>query len=282
MGLGTLKPAAISKNIMVIGGGVSGMKFAEIATIRGHKVSLYEKTDLLGGQVNIAEKIPFRVEIAEVPRYLRIQLEKHGVPIYYNTKIDPDKVAEENPDIIVVATGSYPFVKNIPGSDTSSIKIIDVNTALLKPELIGNSVLVYDNNGHIKGAGILEYVLALGSNTYYVTPWEQIGIELDGLTLVHIKRRIYRYKNLKDFICEYGIKKIKNNTVILSQIINTVWEKKLEDIDTIILADRGISDNTLYKELKKTRKGLYAIGDCVAPRRIEQGILEAEILARNL
>ncbi|GHU81015.1 NADH oxidase [Spirochaetia bacterium] len=282
LGIGTLKPTDKPKSIMVIGGGVSGMKFAEIAAMRGHKVDLYEKNDTLGGQVTIAEKLPYRIEIAEVPRYLKIQLEKYKVPVHLNATVDTGKVEKENPDIVVVATGAYPYIQPIPGSDKTNIRIIDVNSALLKPELIGNNVVVFDKNGHVKGSGITEYALALGAVVYCVTPYAQIGLDFDSNTLTHRKRRLYKYENFKGVIPEYDLKHLGKNEIELFQVYNTALEMKLTDIDTLILADRGVSDNGLYKELKKARKDVYAIGDCVVPRKIEQGIYEAEILARKL
>jgi hypothetical protein len=217
-----------------------------------------------------------------VPRYLKIQLERHGVPVHLNVNIDTEKVKEENPDVVVVATGSYPYIEKIPGSDKTDIKIIDVASALLKPELIGNNVVVFDKTGHIKGSGITEYALALGATVWCVTPFGQLGIDHDGVTLTHLKRRLYRYDNFKGVIAEYDIKGLEKNIVTLYQVYNTAIEKTLSGIDTFILADRNVADNGLYKELKKIRKEVYAIGDCVTPRKMEQGIYEGEILARTL
>jgi 2,4-dienoyl-CoA reductase-like NADH-dependent reductase (Old Yellow Enzyme family) len=282
LGIGTLKPAEKSRKIMVIGGGVSGMKFAEIAAARGHKVDIYEKDGTLGGQVNIAEKLPFRVDVTEVPRYIKIQMENNGVRIHLNTAADIKKVEAENPDVVVVATGSYPYIQPIPGDNTGDVRIIDVSSALLKPELIGNHVVVFDRTAYIKGGGIAEYALALGAEVVCVTPFAQLGSDLDGCTITHLKRRLYRYEKFRGVITEYDIKTLEENTLILSQVYNPVLEKNLTPIDTLILADRHTADNTLYKELKKIRKEVYAIGDCVAPRKIEQGIYEGEMLARNL
>jgi 2,4-dienoyl-CoA reductase-like NADH-dependent reductase (Old Yellow Enzyme family) len=282
LGIGTLKPAEKPKKIMVIGGGVSGMKFAEVAAMRGHKVVLYEKSNTLGGQVNIAEKLPFRVEVAEVPRYIKIQLERYGVPVYLNAEVDIKKVEQENPDTVVVATGSRPYVDPIPGSATTNIRILDVCSALLKPELVGGHVVVFDKTGHIKGGGITEYALALGADVFCVTPYGQIGLDIDSASIIHLKRRLYRYENFKGIIPEYDIGFLEKDTVILRQVFNFAIEKTLTSVDTLILADRHVSDNKLYKDLKKIRKEVYAIGDCIAPRKMEQAIYEGEILARKL
>jgi 2,4-dienoyl-CoA reductase-like NADH-dependent reductase (Old Yellow Enzyme family) len=282
LGIGTLLTVAKPKKIMVIGGGVSGMKFAEIAAARGHKVDLYEKDGILGGQANIAEKLPFRVDIAEVPRYIKIQMEQNGVKIHLNKTVTVKQVESENPDVVVVATGSYPYIKGIPGDDSTDIHIVDVSSALRRPELIGNKAAVFDRTAHIKGGGIAEFALALGAEVFYVTPFAQLGSDLDGGTSLHLKRRLYRYEKFHGITTEYDIESIEKNAVVLSQIYNPDLKKKLTSIDTLIVADRHIVENALYKDLKKARKEVYAIGDCVAPRKMEQGIYEAEMLARNL
>jgi 2,4-dienoyl-CoA reductase-like NADH-dependent reductase (Old Yellow Enzyme family) len=268
LGIGTLSTVDRPKNIMVIGGGVAGMKFAETASMRGHRVTIYEKTNRLGGQVNIAEKIPFRIEIAEVPRYLKLQVEKYRIPVVLETEIDAAQVESIAPDIVVLATGSYPYIRKIPGSDKTEIKILDVNTALLKPELIGNDVVVFDNNGHIKGSGIAEFALALGANVYCVTPYGQIGLDFDSNTITHLKRRVYGYDNFKGVIPEFEIRELGRNSISFYHVLNTRIERQISGIDTLILAEYNLPDNALYKELKTKRTEVYAIGDCVRNRVI--------------
>jgi 2,4-dienoyl-CoA reductase-like NADH-dependent reductase (Old Yellow Enzyme family) len=282
LGIGTLKPAQKRKKIMVVGGGVSGMKFAEIASARGHAVDLYEKAGVLGGQVNIAEKLPYRVDIAEVPRYIKIQMENYGVHVHLSSEVNAKMVEEDNPDVVVVATGSRPCIDHLPGDDTTNIKILDVVTALLKPELIGENVVVVDRTAYIKGGGIAEYALALGANVVFVTPFGQLGHDLDGCTAIHLKRRLYRYEKFQGVITDYEIKLLEEKAIVFYQIYNTSLEKKLAGIDTLIISDMNKADNALYREIKKGRQEVYAIGDCVAPRRIEQGIYEGEMLARKL
>lgn len=70
LGMGTLKPAAVTKQVMVVGGGPAGLKVAEVAARRGHQVTLYEKEKELGGQINLAQKPPFRESVGEISQHL--------------------------------------------------------------------------------------------------------------------------------------------------------------------------------------------------------------------
>ncbi|MCL2162853.1 MAG: FAD-dependent oxidoreductase [Oscillospiraceae bacterium] len=278
-GIGTLKPAEIRKKIMVIGGGVSGMKAAEIAAARGHEVVLYEKDKILGGQINLAERLPYRSEIEEVSRYLKIQMERLGVQIRLNTKVSLKEVEAEAPDVVLAATGSTAVKADIRGMENTTINIIDVRRALAHPEEIGNQVLVYDTNGHWQAAGMCEYAQKLGSHVICVTPHSELGIDLEGSSKWLLLKRLYDsgfeiYEN-------HRLDSIDKDEVIIEQTYN---HKKmpLKGVDTLILAGHSVSDNQLYLELKKKRDNVYAIGDCVAPRMIEQVIFESEELAREL
>jgi len=109
LGIGTLKPAEKKKKVMVIGGGPAGLKAAEIAALRNHKVVLYEKEGYLGGQVKLASIAPLRQEFGEVVRYLEVQVKKLGVEVKLSQEADEETVRAEQPDAVVVATGCVPI-----------------------------------------------------------------------------------------------------------------------------------------------------------------------------
>jgi pyruvate/2-oxoglutarate dehydrogenase complex dihydrolipoamide dehydrogenase (E3) component len=102
---------------MVIGGGPGGMEAARIAALRGHDVSLYEKEDALGGQARWAAKPPFRGEYEQVIRYLSHHIKKAGFAVHLCQEVDKGRVYEEKPDVVIIATGAYPYKGHFPGRD---------------------------------------------------------------------------------------------------------------------------------------------------------------------
>jgi len=129
------------KKVVVVGGGPGGMEAARVAAIRGHEVTLYEKTDTLGGQINPASAPVFKQRLKEFNKWQITQLQKLGVHIHLNSEINEDSIPLELADHIVVALGASPIIPQIKGIDRE--KVIEITQAHLKPELIkGENILI--------------------------------------------------------------------------------------------------------------------------------------------
>ena len=107
--------AETPRRVMVAGGGPAGMSAAIAAADRGHDVTLYERTDRLGGQLHLAAAPPGREEFAELARDLARQLGLRGVRTVLGTEVEPALVDAEKPDAVILATGAGPLTPNIPG-----------------------------------------------------------------------------------------------------------------------------------------------------------------------
>jgi len=117
-----MDPVKVKKNVYVAGGGPAGCEAAIVMAKRGHKVTLFEKSDRLGGLYRIAVIPPWKGEIASFLVWQRTQMEKLGVDIRYNTELTKEMVEEGKPDAVVVATGSHQFVPPFPGRDLDFVK----------------------------------------------------------------------------------------------------------------------------------------------------------------
>ncbi len=110
-----------AKRVAVVGGGVSGMEAAIFAAQRGHAVTLFEKSDRLGGQMLYADYAPFKWPIRNFKDWQMRQVEKLGVVVRLNTAATPDMIRAEGFDVVLAAVGSKPNVPNIPGADGSNV-----------------------------------------------------------------------------------------------------------------------------------------------------------------
>jgi 2,4-dienoyl-CoA reductase (NADPH2) len=114
-----LAPTRLRKRVAVVGAGPAGLACAVSAAERGHDVTLYDAASEIGGQLNVARKVPGKQEFDETIRYFRTQLELHGVDVRLNTRVAAEDVSAY--DEVVVATGVSPRTPEIPGVDHPSV-----------------------------------------------------------------------------------------------------------------------------------------------------------------
>jgi 2,4-dienoyl-CoA reductase (NADPH2) len=118
-------PAKEIKAIAVVGAGPAGLAFATVAAGRGHRVSLFDSADEIGGQFNMAKKIPGKEEFSASLEYFRCELERTGVDLQLGTRINPEDLAGY--DEIILATGVYPRQLDLPGINHGKVvSYIDV------------------------------------------------------------------------------------------------------------------------------------------------------------
>ena len=104
------------KKVLVLGGGPGGMQAAIIAAQKGHKVTLWEKGNALGGQLILAVIPPDKQDLGNFLTYLKVQVAKSGVKVVLNKEATPEAVSKFAPDSVIVAVGSTPFVLIFPAS----------------------------------------------------------------------------------------------------------------------------------------------------------------------
>jgi 2,4-dienoyl-CoA reductase-like NADH-dependent reductase (Old Yellow Enzyme family)/thioredoxin reductase len=261
-----IEPAAKARRVLVVGGGPAGMEAARIASLRGHKVTLYEKEKFLGGQLLAASAPQFKQPIRDFMEYLKTQVKKQGVKLQLGKKVTPALIKRLKPDVVVIATGATHCIPNIPGADGDNVAT--ASDILLGKKKVGEEAVII--GGGVVGSELAWFLAEQGKK---VTIVEMLGaVAMD----MNMFSRLY----LLDKLGELGVnmavdttaRKITNKGVVA---IDAEGKKQVIEADTVMLAAGFKCNNPLEKKLKSMVLEVYAIGDCVKPGKIEGAISAA-------
>ncbi|MCG9756554.1 NADPH-dependent 2,4-dienoyl-CoA reductase [Shewanella insulae] len=290
------------KRIAVMGAGPAGMAFSIYAASRGHKVVLFEAKGEVGGQFNLARKIPGKEEFDETIRYFTEQMKLNKVELRLNTRLDASVVRDEPFDEVVIAAGVVPRKLDLPGFD--SAKVVNYQQVLNGEVEVGERVALIGAGGI--GFDMAHYLGEQESITLKPDTWlKQWGIDKDygergGLTTPaheHTNRKIYLLQR-KTSKMGKGLGKTtgwihravaKHHDV---EMLNGVSYQKFDEqglhiqvgettkvleVDNVVLCAGQESNRSLIDEMKNTGLPVHLIGgvdvaaELDAKRAIRQG-----------
>ena len=238
-------PAKKKKRIAVIGGGVGGMEVARVATLRGHSVTIYEKTDRLGGVFIPAAAPSFKEKDRELIEWYRRQIEKLGIEVRFSTEITD--ISALDADEIVVATGAKPRRLNIPGAETAVEAIEYLNGT--KP--VGDDVVII--GGGLTGCEIAYDLYLKGKRPVIVEAMNDL-ITTPGICLANSSylRDFFNWKKVPVYL-ESRVEKIGDGKVT---VVMKDGSRKEPKADTVIMS-------VGYTPAPLVRKGrhIHIVGD---------------------
>jgi len=138
-------PTAAPKRIAVVGAGPAGLAYATVAAQRGHRVTLFDAASEIGGQFNLAKRVPGKEEFHETLRYYRKMIEVHGIDLRLNTRVDADALQAGGFDEVIVATGITPRQPQVEG--IGHAKVVPYIDAILGRKPIGRRVAIMGAGG---------------------------------------------------------------------------------------------------------------------------------------
>ena len=274
-------PAAKPKHVLVIGGGVAGLEAARVAAERGHRVTLAEASDKLGGQFRLAGLTPRRQQILDYLDWFERQLNKLQVKVMLNTPLDAEEAKAIGADEVIIATGSLPdgkaFQRAMPEHDAlpgiergNAVSAEDVMSRAARP---GKRVIVLDETANWKGAGTALTLAESGHEVTVVTGSASIMMEM-ARTNVDIQMR--------SRLRELGVR-------LMPETILREWhgdgatiqayggKPEVIAADTLVVSATNVSERSLGDDL-----GAPTIGDATAARNAAMAIYEGRKLAMGL
>lgn len=279
LGIGTLRPCASPKKVVVVGAGPAGLEAARTLALRKHKVVVFERNDQVGGQNLTAAKVAGRQEIQGITRWLISQVDKLPITWRLGVEATAETVLAEAPDAVVVATGSRPKDRAF-GGNYDATQVVNTQQVLNNEVTVGDKVLFIDLNGHHQGTGTTELLADQGKQVHVLTSSLFQGSALGPLQDLYLTRQRLAFKGVT---CtpDIAVLEIQGTT---AKGLN-VYSNEMIDFggyDTIVVAAGNVANDSLYFELKGRLKEVYRIGDCVAPRWTDMAIVEGHRIGRQI
>lgn len=259
-----IRPAVKSKKVVIIGGGPSGMQAALTAAERGHNVMLFEKGDVLGGNLIYASAHGFKYDMRKYLDWLIRQVENNAViETRLNTAATAETVSGENPDAVLVAIGTIPFSPKVPGIE-KSVWVGDLITGC-RPA--GDNVLIV-------GAGLtgLETALDLAQKGKSVTVADMIPRGDFGRDCTSIaKMELFRLLNEYDvrLIPDVKLKQVNSEGAIFD---TRDWMSIPVAADTVVISTGFKAKTDEAQTFLYTAPDVFLIGDCANPSNLHSAI----------
>ena len=272
------------RHVLVVGGGPAGLEAARVASLRGHRVTLYEKGDTLGGQPLIASQASGREELDEVRRYYTYQMRLQEVDVHLNKEATYETIEQEAPDAVVIATGSRAILSELTADD---VPVVDVRTILSGEADIepGQRVVLQAEDHHMQGLTVADFLVEKGCEVQVLTEAVYAGSQIETGTLETLYQRLLTKGVTLTPLTT--IKLIDGRTVVTENTISKA-EARIQGVDMIVASYGNEASDELYREVKSdadstsNTPALYLIGDASAPRRLMDAILDGARVGRIL
>ena len=270
----TIDRAAVPRRVLVIGGGPAGLEAARVAALRGHRVTLFERADELGGAARVTARQPGREELIQIARWLGDQVRALGVDVRMATEATLERVRAERPDVVILATGARPVEPPVrPGT----VPVVSASAVLSGDVEAGRNVLVVDHTGQQAGCAVAELVADRGGRAEVVSRQFHPAVDCGLTNTVSLYRRLFR-KGV-ELTAHHDLREVDEEGVTLFNYYNQ-RERRVVGLDQVVVVTSPVPNDDLLAPLKEAGLDVRAVGDCVAPRDIENATYEGHRAAR--
>jgi 2,4-dienoyl-CoA reductase-like NADH-dependent reductase (Old Yellow Enzyme family)/thioredoxin reductase len=263
---GEMDRAAVSRVVLVAGGGPAGLEAARVAALRGHRVHLFERSGALGGQMRLASKpAAAQATYESFLHYLMGQVEKLGVDVRLGEELTADAVGRWNPGAVIIATGSRPAESSITGlEDGRVLRATDV----LAGAVTGERVVVV--GGELVGCETALRLAGEGRRVALVARRPELAMKVNSAMRGYLLWAV----KAAGIAVTAGAEAVE--VVADGLVVRNGWgERQTLRADTVVLATGAAPEDHLAAELSGLPLRVLRAGDCQRPRRLRESIEEA-------
>lgn len=281
----------LPQKIFVVGGGPAGLEAARVAALRGHKVILAEAQPNLGGALRLASQAPTRHGMRDIAVWLEQEVYRLGVEVRLSSYVSADDISAENPDAVIVATGSLPRMDGVQisnpaepaaGMDHASlISSHDVFTD--RRRNFGKRAVVIDDVGHYEGIAVAEFLADADVAVTLVTRHPGLAPYMDPAWM---NEPALARLSLRDFsviprsraisISDHGV--VVGPTYLPADTNQT----QLLPADTVVFISLNRSNRDLAAELEDLGLKVRIIGDANTPRHLGFAMREGNLAGMQI
>ncbi|MGV8890309.1 MAG: FAD-dependent oxidoreductase [Pseudomonas sp.] len=297
--------AASKRKIVIVGAGVAGLEAARVAAERGHEVVVFEAANQAGGQVRLTAQSERRREMISIVEWRMAQCMARGVSFRFNTWAEASTVHDENPDVVIIATGGLPHTEILTAGNELVVSAWDIISGDVKP---GRNVLLFDDAGDHAGLQAAEFIAKSGAKIEIMTPDRTFAPEVMAMNLVPYMRSLQALDTT--FTVTFRLLAVERDGHDLLATIDSDYgsARKVRRVDQVVVNHGTRPLDELYFELKSVssnggvvehqdlivgnpqsvltnpdgRFQLFRIGDAVAARNTHAAIYDALRLVKDL
>ena len=274
------EPTAAGKSldVAVIGGGPAGLEAARVAALRGHRVTLHENSEHLGGQLRTWTRLDSRRELQRIIEWQHRQLERLQVQIRLGHRVD--SAAElDGAEVVVLATGARHGPVSVEGASEHGVSLCTA------PEVLGSDSspvtdsIVWDRAGGGAAVSAAEHLAGAGCRVVLVTPSVAVADDVDVTNRVPLYRRLY--ENAVTMLPDCDVVRVDAEGVVVANLY-TGRESTIPGIERVVVCDAAEAGGELAEVLRNAGLRVLMAGDCVSPREVDVAMAEGALAAREI
>ena len=268
-----IHPALEPKKIMIIGGGPGGLNAAWVAAKRGHEVHLFDKNPCLGGQLILGSIAGYKKELLTLVQFLKKQVEKFNVHCHLNHEVSIETIKKEQPDVVVLATGSYPSIPQFEGIQSKIVVSLEVALNGNRPSYQETVVV----GGGATGCEVALHLAESGCPVTIIEMLPKIGNRLETITRKMFIKKLK--ENQVQIMTNSKLERITDKGIFITD----ANEKKVfVEAKRVLFTVGNRSDDHLYEQIVALGYETHKIGDCLEPRSAKEAIYESGLIARSI
>ena len=271
-------PVERSLDVAVVGGGPAGLEAARVAALRGHRITLHELSERLGGQLRTWTRLASKRELARIVEWQQRQLERLQVRIRLGHRVE-SAADLDGAEVVVLAAGARPGPVSVNGAAEHGIGLCTAHDVLGSRSVSVAPSLVWDRAGGGAAVSAAEHLAEAGCRVVLVTPSMAVGDDVDITNRVPLYRRLYALS--VEMLPNSDVSRVDARGVVVRNVY-TGRESTISGIERVVVCNPVEACDELAEVLRREGLRVLMAGDSVAPREVDVAMAEGALAAREI